>query len=1088
MMWFTLLTAVLAARIALIWQAKAKPSLGNDVEKGLYQFLLNASGSAHEVRAFEQQFVGDLEDVVDYLPQVVLDYSEDLFNLAANARALSSKTLFLYSNDDLRVPQPQAKPLRENKADVWSPLASSLAKHFGWEEAILLIDWSNKRTVLDTFEEPFTDRLTVGEGLEQGVYDLLATREIRKSGVHAVFLMASAAITEAMLRAFTKYGMDKGYAFVLLGSHQFDVSLYPTGVLSIALAGSEGAKSPVEVDFWYLLYALTSRPLDQWTIVNTVQGTQYTVGIFDKNNLTISPLLYFPRGLTSPPQNEPFHLFFNLNNWSEDMTVNGQRSIPEALNDFKLSTRRFTVAGTKFASCAGFDPTLQYVQCYIDCRTAQVSMLLSYEYLVEVAYQLTYMKLSGLIIPYLSSEFVSSYATSTKDFPYFLRVVQDELSITPHAALVVKWLGNVRKILTYYNPNFGDNGYNALLDFFRKTGIQIVNPESTIKIDETDPGYYKTQAQFIKESGLRPIMLLPIFEQFKKFHLEFEKVGLKDEDMVIVALTNRCLDILNHLDDEDDAIFLKYIKSYVFSDYTTYSGEFVGEFQQRMKDNFGIATSQDCISYDLGTLAVKTLDFMIIRGLDFYDWKDTMFAMRGIRFSGCTGRIQFSSDDNNRSSLDYDHTQCRVTYGKVDEVKIFRTSITGQSYFTYSDFVWFDDTSTIPKQNRLNEVDCPFPEEYRQDSDQSTDLTIALNWAVVGLCVVMNVATYFGYVRRTPFLDNEEAITLSTQDNIVLASTFIEPLVFDLVSPGINVYALIMGTSIDSRLDWSDGKYFNLLNWIYAFAGAALVTSVTCACNKFKPLAIDLQLLTAFIVRALFFVFAFILLSTLDCNESHAAGDLELSDAFMDIDCYTQCWTGDHKKYAIASVVVLAGLVVLCSTLSSHLTNSLEGLQVYVNPTTELVRKSFLLIVIALYKSRPRLSTAAHYTLYLGTLTVYSAVCIKLRVLSIPLLSSYFNLLILLLLFMNVCEVLASEVYSSTVMWICLGGGLGLALLGLVLYRMRKLPKLLIPTRKIDTEALFRFAFRRNQIFPANRFLPDAESSQSQRENLYLAS
>jgi hypothetical protein len=351
----------------------------------------------------------------------------------------------------------------------------------------------------------------------------------------------------------------------------------------------------------------------------------------------------------------------------------------------------------------------------------------------------------------------------------------------------------------------------------------------------------------------------------------------------------------------------------------------------------------------------------------------------------------------------------------------------------------------------------------------------------------MNVATYFVYVRGSAFLDNEEAITLSTQDNIVLASTFIEPLVFDLVSPGINVHALIMGKSIDSRLDWSDGKYFNLLNWIYALAGVALATSVICAFNKFKPLVIDLQLLAAFIIRSLFFVLAFILLSTLDCNESQAAGDLELSDAFMDIDCYQQCWTGDHKKYAITSVVVLSCLVVLCSILSSRLTNSLEGLQVFVNPATELVRKSFLLIVIALYKSRPRLSPAAHYALYLGTLAVYSAVCIRLRSLSIPLLSSCFNIIVLLLLLMNLCEVLDTEVYSNPVMWICLGGGLGLTLVVLTLLKMRKLPKLLIPAPKINTEALFIFAFRRNQTFPATRFLPVA-SSPSQREDLYIVS
>jgi hypothetical protein len=156
-----------------------------------------------------------------------------------------------------------------------------------------------------------------------------------------------------------------------------------------------------------------------------------------------------------------------------------------------------------------------------------------------------------------------------------------------------------------------------------------------------------------------------------------------------------------------------------------------------------------------------------------------------------------------------------------------------------------------------------------------------------------------------------------------------------------------------------------------------------------------------------------------------------------------------------------------------------------VNPTTELVRKSFLLIVIALYKSRPRLSTEAHYALYLVTLGVYSAVCIKLKVLSIPLLSFCSSLLLLLLLLMNFIEVLASEVYSNTVMWICLGGALGLTLLVLVLLKMRKLPKLLIPAPKVNTEALFKFGFKRNQTFPANRFMPEENS---QRENLYLAS
>jgi hypothetical protein len=875
--WIAMLTTGLAARIALLWQAKTKPTLGNDLANELSLFLLNASGSVHEVRAFEQQFVGDLEDVEEFVPQVVLDYSEDLFNLAANARALASKTLFLYSNDDLRIPQPQAKPLRENKAHLWSTLASSLAKHFGWEEALLLIDWPNKLAVLNTFAEPFTEQLTVGEGLEQGVYDLLATREIRRSGVHAVFLMTSPAITEAMLRAFTKYAMDKGYAFVLLGSHQFDVSLYPTGVLSIALAGSEGAKSPVEVDFWYLLYALTSRPLDQWTIVNTVQGKQHIVGVFNKGSLTISPPLYFPRGLTSPPQNEPFQLFVNLITWDEVSNINYQRASLPALEDIKLSTRRFEVLPLKISSCTGYNRADPYVSCYIASKTLQSLLLLSSTFNEVPFYQLAFMQSTGLRMPFVSVAAVSTYLTPRKQFPNFLRIMQDTNFISPHLGLLARKL-NYDKYLVFFQPLLGTNTLNQLLDFFDKTGLEIINRDTLLQIDNEDPDYFTKAAQLVKDSKIRPILLLGQFVDYFGFTKAFAEVGLEDEDMVILGQFVNYLDMITNRDSEQIAVLSKYIKSYLFSFFSSYVGERGQQVEDRMEKEFGRGITLDCYTYDGVDLTVRAFDFMIKRGLDFYNWEDVMFALRATRYVGCTGMVSFSEEDNNRSSIDIDLSQFRETDGEVKQVKVLKTSVTGQSYYKYSDFEWFGSTSTTPKQNRLNEKDCPFPEEYRQDSDQSIDLTIALNWAVVGLCVVINLANYFIFIKGVPFLENDEAVTLSTQDMIVLASTLIEPFVFDLVSPGTNVFALIMNQFFDSRFDWSDGKYFNLLNWIYVIAGVALATTVISAFNKFKPLFIDLQLLAAFLVRSLFFVLAFILLSTLDCNESQSAGDLELSD------------------------------------------------------------------------------------------------------------------------------------------------------------------------------------------------------------------
>jgi hypothetical protein len=76
---------------------------------------------------------------------------------------------------------------------------------------------------------------------------------------------------------------------------------------------------------------------------------------------------------------------------------------------------------------------------------------------------------------------------------------------------------------------------------------------------------------------------------------------------------------------------------------------------------------------------------LIKRGLDFYKRVDVIFAVRATRF-GCTGRVSFSEDDNNRSSLDIDARQFREFDGEVKQVKVLKTSITGQSYYKYSDF------------------------------------------------------------------------------------------------------------------------------------------------------------------------------------------------------------------------------------------------------------------------------------------------------------------------------------------------------------------------------------------------------------------
>jgi hypothetical protein len=216
---------------------------------------------------------------------------------------------------------------------------------------------------------------------------------------------------------------------------------------------------------------------------------------------------------------------------------------------------------------------------------------------------------------------------------------------------------------------------------------------------------------------------------------------------------------------------------------------------------------------------------------------------------------------------------------------------------------------------------------------------------------------------------------------------------------------------------------------------------------------------------------AYFVIGTFDCSEAaSASGDPDLTDSYMDVDCNESCWTGKHQAYAITSGVLMTAYLFTSTPISSALAASLQGLQCEFSRTYLALRQLVLMILIALDKSSPVVSSLEQSALYTAVLVVYFGLCIRWSVLNIPRLNLLHNALLGCLITVSLYELLYFEVLSSLPLWLSLGGVFVVGGLGLTVYRYFKLPNLLLAPTPIDEVAVFNFAFRPNQQLK-NRFI-----------------
>jgi len=318
--------------------------------------------------------------------------------------------------------------------------------------------------------------------------------------------------------------------------------------------------------------------------------------------------------------------------------------------------------------------------------------------------------------------------------------------------------------------------------------------------------------------------------------------------------------------------------------------------------------------------------------------------------------------------------------------------------------------------------------------------------------------------RKDQRLVKSEPFLMSTQDKLFSASLLVDPACIYFINPsGFNFLDFLYFTQNIRNIDFSDGNYFYLLDFLFTVGALWSFASFLAIFRKYKPMSFDPQLISSVFIRIISFCFILALMATYQCSEGNSEnGDPDLNDSVMNVDCYETCWEGRHLAFSVTSIVIL-GLYLLVSIIYSEpICNLVDGLQFRTHPHYLIMRLPMLSALIAVRFAD--LSLAQGSALFFSILSIFLSVCWKFGVTNVPSLSLYHNCAYLAVIFLSLSHVIVKVLKLDEWVYFALGGVVGVAVFLTLRICKRKLPLLILHEEKVDTATLFAFAFRFNVL------------------------
>lgn len=592
----------------------------------------------------------------------------------------------------------------------------------------------------------------------------------------------------------------------------------------------------------------------------------------------------------------------------------------------------------------------------------------------------------GLEIPQIGASNTAIALSSKAVYPLYTRVVMSDAYLSVLYGKMISRFGWSHIALVYSNNTYGSGLYSLLLKETASLKITILNSEDYRAIPENPSEVVLKQAASALVACKARVLILIMNETdlFRCIAALYD-LGMRRGDVVFLAIEWLTADIFVLKDAEmrrkTMELCIGAVQFYPVSNIGSIGQAFLSQYEAKYSQE---PPFYACFYYDAAYLLAYALDYALSAGLNYSQPSVFSSILRSTKFRGCSGVVTIAEGGNDRSPMMYSISNSQLDgKGSVRIVTVGTFNPAGLVLFNFtSEIMWPDGTTDIPSDLRISEIDCPFEISDVVNVYPAAVIMISAVSGVVGVAILLSLLVWKCCWGQSTTVQTSRA-EISFDDYCLYATIGIKAGIYSAMGARKPAWAdLATLLSLFFSIDFS--QVLTLQRGVYWFAlsvTCGLVVLWTCllallrfrVCRRLhcceKRLASLGELFFPLIGDLSFVPICSLFLSVFHCTQ--AVGSAEISQTFLQEDCYQRCWRSTHVGFVVFGVVLMEGYVALAVAFMPAWQNMKASLHIFAYPVYYLMAAVYQLLIIAVNSIAPSVPQPAHSVLFLLLTAVF---------------------------------------------------------------------------------------------------------------------
>ena len=819
-----------------------------------------------------------------------------------------------------------------------------------------------------------------------------------------------------------------------------------------------------------------------FSIINKQNLVKVQVGKVENGQLSLTGNLTFTMGI---PDNSPVLIYSSLS-MNNPPGLPAATYVPYMQTGAMIAYQMVSQSQSKltnhllspFSASCGSEFFNEYLS--VSCWSQSYKALGSF-YLTSPLYSVTagespVFQNLGLKVPMIGGYDTTADLSNSTKFPYFTRIV-GSIDATAYLVNVFAAMNWEKFSIIYTNTTIFEKVHQNILNL----GVKIVNAEDlrVLPAGYNDSMFDQHQDVFweVDRTKIRTIFLISMIDE--AFHIAkgFKRIGLRTGDLIpfFSFLVSSSVNV-----QTDESLKQAFIEIFEFG--IVVSGlEFVGEYglgvKEKIKQTIGERVENTCYSFDAMMLGINAVDYLLTTGL-LYENPDLLLkSIRNQRFQGCSGIISIDPDSNDRRNYIFGMFQLvynNETQSYEDRLIAIIDKDEVAPVVKVDNYTWSSGSSSTPANSRLDGLSCPFEDREIRDASTSKSLLYFFASFFLFYTIFVSIIIWLKWWKKEIKMI-DQPVPEKFGDFIVMGVILIDSL--QTIGMGPDLVPLIFGAetlpdaislNLSNIINFSKdvywmGLYITLIVVLTWFLFAIIIIGRLGESYNFKLFKVANKLGINFIpvvADVLFLPVISICLFIFDCDKS--IGN-DLTDSYMNKDCYTFCWKGSHLTYVILASLALSVYIPICVFLRPLWQELEPDVNIHTSTVTYIGKATCQIAIVVLNRTVKKSHESLLGLSMIGVYFLFTIILLKFK----PFNYARANMW-KLISHIAICWILlwASVYWYSRVMpylWttIIVIGWAGLAVFG-ILYQKRHYPSLLISEKQLDISALVKFTFSKS--------------------------